>query len=237
MKPAPRVLAIENYVNTPLGLVGDALAEVGVDVDLRIAWRGHPVPADADGYDGLIVLGGDQDALDDAGSPWLPTVATLSRAFGEADKAVLGICLGAQLVARGHGARNILGRPVEFGWHPVRPTAEGRDDPVVAVLGEGSPVFHWHTDTFTLPPGAVHLAESDMTEVQAFRIGRAVYGIQFHLEADSGVVERWSGQFAEMIAKFAPDWPARRPVETARHSAMADAAGAAIARTWVGLLR
>ena len=232
-----RVLVIENYVGTPLGLVRHALAEAGAEIDLRLAWQGAAVPASPEGYDGLVVLGGEQSALDDADHPHLPHIAALTLAFGEADKAVLGICLGAQLVARGAGATNILGRPVEFGWHEVRPTAAGRSDPVIAALGEGAPVFHWHLDTFTLPPGAAHLATSDQTEFQAFRVGRAVYGIQFHFEADQALVERWSAEFAEVIGTYAPDWPDRRLKDAARFGAEADTTGAAIARAWVGLIR
>ena len=232
-----RVLVIENYAGTPLGLVGPALAEKGVETDLRLAWQGAPIPEDHAAYQGLIVLGGDQTALDDDACPWLPHVASLTRTFGDADKPVLGICLGAQLVARGAGAENILGKPLEFGWHPVRPTAAGRDDPVMSALGEGSPIFHWHTDTFTLPAGAAHLAESDMTDVQAFRIGRATYGIQFHFEAGRQVVEQWNVIFAEQIAAHTPDWPERHSAEAARHGERADATGVALARAWAELLR
>lgn len=232
-----RVLVVENYVGTPPGLIGPALAEAGVAVDLRQAWQGAPLPDSHHDYAGIVVLGGEQSALDDAGSPWLPHVVRLTQAFGEADKAVLGVCLGAQLVARGAGAENILGLPVEFGWHYVRPTAAGRHDPVIAALGAGSPVFHWHEDTFTLPEHAARLAESDMTETQAFRIGRAVYGIQFHFEADLALVERWSRDFAPVIATYAPDWQERLPVEAGRNAAQSDATGAAIARAWVRLLR
>ena len=163
------------------------------------------------------MLGGEQSAVDDDEHPYLPRVAALTRAFGEADKAVLGICLGAQLVARGHGAGNILGRPIEFGWRQVMPTAAGRRDPVLSALGEGAPLFHWHLDTFSLPPGATHLASSAMTENQAFRIGRAVYGIQFHFEADRKLVESWNEDFAEVIAEETPDWPERHRREAARH--------------------
>jgi GMP synthase-like glutamine amidotransferase len=232
-----RVLVIENFVGTPLGLVRHALRDAGAEIDLRLAWQGAPVPESPSGYDGLVVLGGEQSAVDDADYPALPRIAALTRAFGEADKAVLGICLGAQLIARGAGATNILDRPVEFGWHQVRPTAAGRDDPLIAALGEGAPLFHWHLDTFTLPPGAVHLASSERTALQAFRLGRAVYGIQFHFEADRGLIERWSEDFAPVIATYAPDWQERLPAEAARHAAAADAAGAAIARAWVGLVR
>ncbi|KAB2869030.1 MAG: type 1 glutamine amidotransferase [Bauldia sp.] len=231
-----RVLVVENFAGTPLGQVGTALLEAGAGIDLRRAHLGEPLPEGHAGHDGLVVLGGGQSALDDDDHPFLPAVAALGRTFGAADKAVLGICLGAQLVARGHGAENILGRPVEFGWHEVRATESGRSDPLIAAIGGGSPVFHWHADTFTLPPGAVHLATSGMTAHQAFRIGRAVYGIQFHFEADRSVVAGWNGVFADEIASHTPDWADRYPLEAARHGARADATGLAIARRWVGLI-
>ncbi|HZP19558.1 MAG TPA: type 1 glutamine amidotransferase [Bauldia sp.] len=229
------VLVIENFEKTPLGVLGDALAEAGASIDLRQAFRGDAVPATEAAHDALVVLGGGQSALDDADSPWLPGLARLTRRFGEAGKAVLGVCLGAQVIARAYGAENILGRPVEFGWREVRPTAAGRTDPVIAALGEGARMFHWHNDTFTLPPSAVRLAASDMTAIQAFRIGDAVYGIQFHFEANLPLVESWSADFAGVIAAYAPDWPVRLPADAARFAGHADAGGMAIARAWVAL--
>jgi GMP synthase (glutamine-hydrolysing) len=232
-----RILIVENYPNAHAGLVGQALREAGARIEIRFTHRGEPLPAEPDGYDGLVVLGGEQNALADDAHSYLPALAALTRAFGERDKAVLGICLGAQLVARGHGATNLLGGPFEFGWGEVRPTAAAARDPVLSVIGDGAPLFHWHSDTFTLPPGAVHLATSDRTAHQAFRIGRAVYGIQFHFEADRTLVERWNVEFADQIAAHTPDWPERYPGEAARHAEAADAAGAAVARAWTELLR
>jgi GMP synthase (glutamine-hydrolysing) len=232
-----RVLVVENFAGTPLGQVGTALTEAGAGIDLRRAFAGDDVPAGPDGYDALVVLGGGQSAVDDAESPWLPGLAALTRKFGEADKAVLGICLGAQLVARGHGAKNILGRPIEFGWHEVRPTAAGRKDPLVSALGDGSPIFHWHIDTFTLPDGAERLASSEQTAIQAFRIGRAVYGMQFHFEADRKLVDMWNEHFAAEIADIAPDWTARAAAEAEKNGPAADRAGLAIARAWTRLIR
>jgi GMP synthase (glutamine-hydrolysing) len=231
-----RVLVIENFAGTPLGQVETALTEAGAEIDSRRAFAGEAVPGDHRGHDALVVLGGGQSALDDDDSPWLPAVAALTRDFGEADKAVLGICLGAQLVARGHGATNILGRPIEFGWHQVRPTEAGRSDPLIAPFAGGAPIFQWHLDTFTLPPGAVHLAVSDQTDIQAFRVGRAVYGIQFHFEADRRLVEIWNRHFAGEIAEYVPDWTERHAVEARRLGEVADATGLAVARAWVGLI-
>jgi GMP synthase-like glutamine amidotransferase len=232
-----RVLIIENFAGTPAGQVGRALAEAGVACDTRRAFAGEPLPETPDGFAGLVVLGGAQSALDDADHSYLPRLAALTRRFGEADRAVLGICLGAQLIARGYGARNILGRSVEFGWKDVRPTASGKADRLIAALGDGGPLFHWHSDTFTLPDGAVHLAESTMTAHQAFRLGRAVYGLQFHSEADRALVARWTDDFADTIAGYAPDWPERHRWEAADLGPRADAIGAAIARAWTALLR
>ena len=232
-----RVLIVENFKGTPPGLIGRELERAGITCELRRAFAGESIPDTPDGYAGLIVLGGAQSAVDDADHPYLPRLAALTRQFGEADKAVLGICLGAQLVARGYGARNILGLPIEFGWQDVRPTVVGRSDPLIAALGEAAPLFHWHADTFTLPEGALHLATSAMTRHQAFRIGRAVYGVQFHCEADRELVETWTHDFAETIADYAPDWPARHPRDAGRYGARADATGVAIARAWIGLLQ
>jgi GMP synthase-like glutamine amidotransferase len=230
-----RVLTIENYLNTNLGLVGTALEEAAAEVRVLRMPCGDPLPDSHDRFDALVLLGGAQSALDDDTHPYLPAEAALARSFGDAGKPVLGICLGAQLVARGYGGTNLLGRPLEFGWREVRATTAGRADPVLSALGQASPIFHWHLDTFTLPPGAIRLAESDMTANQAFRIGRAVYGIQFHFEADTGIVARWTDDFADEIAPATPDWFDRWPGEAARFGPEADRAGLALARAWVAL--
>lgn len=231
-----RVLVLENYPHTPLGQVGTALIEAGARIEFCRAFSGDPLPTGHSEHDALVILGGAQSALDDMDSPWLPAAAALSRNFAEADKAVLGICLGAQLVARGYGAENILGRPIEFGWHEVRPTEAGRTDPLIAPFADGAPIFHWHGDTFSLPPGALHLATSDLTGIQAFRIGRATYGIQFHFEADRRLVEGWNRHFGDEIAEDIPDWPERFAADAARYADTADATGLAVARAWVGLI-
>lgn len=230
-----KILVVENYRGTHLGLVGRALAEADAAVDLRLMYEGDALPPDAGGHDGIVVLGGGQDALADAAHPYLPALAELTRTFGAADKPVLGICLGSQIVARGHGGRNILGRPIEIGWRSVTPTDAGRSDPLIAAIGDGAPLFHWHTDTFDLPEGATRLASSAQTPNQAFRIGRAVYGIQFHFEADRGVVADWTTAYAELLANGAPEWPAEHARVEAELGPVADAVGLEIARAWVRL--
>ncbi|MGF6175947.1 type 1 glutamine amidotransferase [Ensifer sp. 4252] len=232
-----RVLVVENMAKTELGQVGTALREVKAEIEVRRAYAGDPVPAGPDGYDALVVLGGEQSALDDEAFPYLPQLATLMRRFGDSERSVLGICLGSQLLARAYGAKNLLGEAKEFGWHDVRVRAEGQSDPVLASVGESFPIFQWHGDTFTLPAGAMHLAENDVTRHQAFRIGRAAYGTQFHFEADTDLVEDWNRSFPQTINRLDPNWLAEYPAHARRHGEKANAAGLALARAWVSTIR
>ena len=125
---AKRLLVIENMDATPLGLVGERAHARDATVTHLRAFAGEPVPETLASHDGMIILGGAQSALADDVSAHLPRVAALIRASAAADKPVLGICLGAQLVVRAIGGRNILGRPLEFGYHAVSPTRDAGAD-------------------------------------------------------------------------------------------------------------
>lgn len=229
-------LVIENYQNTRLGLLGRTACATGQRWTTIQAYLGEPLPQETGDHAGLVVLGGAQDALADDAYPHMPAVCNLIRTFHRQDKPVLGICLGSQLIARALAGGNILGRPVEFGWRDVVPTSQGKADPVLKALGEGGPQFHWHSDTVTLPEGAVHLATSAMTPVQAFRMGRATYAVQFHFETGLEDARAWSEVFSEDIRDHTPDWEQRFEAEADRHAARADAIGTAISRAWLGLL-
>ncbi len=228
-----RVLVVQNYDDTGPGQVGDALAAAGAELDIVTAQRGTDLPDGAAHHDALLVLGGAQNALDDGHSPYFPALLSLIRAFAQADRSVLGICLGSQLIARAFGAENRLGAAEEFGWQPVRLTPGAAGDALFAGLPGEFPIFQWHDDTFGLPPGAVRLATSAAAENQAFRIGRAVYGIQFHFEADRPLVRAWSEAFAAAIAERHPDWAARHDAEAARFGPAADAIGRRLAEAWI----
>lgn len=233
-----RILAIQNFWDTGLGQLGSALEEAGVEVDLRRLDLGEPLPPSPEGYGGLVILGGAQNALDDAGSPWFPALLELARAFETEARAVLGICLGAQLLARAFGAENRLGAAKEFGWREVVLTEEGRRDALTGALPERSfQSFQWHDDTFTLPPGAVRLAFNDAADVQAFRVGRAAYGVQFHFEADCAAVRHWSETLADYLAEQQPGWEDRRRQQASSLGAEADRAGAALSQAWIAMLR
>ena len=231
-----RVLVVQNYDNTGLGQVGAALAEAHAEIDLRRPYLGESLPADASAHDAMVVLGGAQNALADDDYPYFPQLLDLTRDFAARDRAVLGICLGSQLIARAFGGENRVGGAEEFGWQEVALTPEGETDAVLAGLPGNFPVFQWHDDHFSLPSSAARLAGNGVAENQAYRIGRAVYGFQFHFEADRQLVAEWNGIFADYLARRQPGWPQRHPADAALHGPDADAAGLALARAWVGTI-
>ena len=228
-----RVLVVYNFDGCRLGQIGAALEEAGAEIDLVRAHLGEPLPDGPEGYDGMVVLGGVQNALADETSPWLPKLLDVMRGFAESERSLLGVCLGSQLLVRAYGGANIIGGASEFGWRPVELTAEGKADPLFAGTPALFPIFQWHDDTFTLPPAARQLATGSSVANQAFVIGRAAYGVQFHFEADRPLVEEWSRTYSDLLAKIQPGWTERRAADAARFGPASDAAGLAIARNWV----
>jgi GMP synthase (glutamine-hydrolysing) len=231
-----RVLVVENDRVTALGQIGVALREAGADIDICRPHAGDALPVDESGHDAIVVMGGPQNALDDENHTYLPELARLMRRFGDADKSVLGICLGSQLLARAYGAENLIGAAPEFGWCAVALTEAGASDPVLAAAQGKFPIFQWHSDTFSLPDGATRLATNPAAANQAYRIGRAVYGSQFHFEASRDVVDYWKSHFPELIEQLSPGWLDRHADLAALHGPTADATGLAIARNWVATI-
>ena len=147
----------------------------------------------------LIVLGGPIGAYEDPIYPFLKDeILTLEKRF-RAGRAVLGICLGSQLMARALDARVYPGGQKEIGWAPLRLTAAGAES-CLAPLGAGAEVLHWHGDTFDLPDGARLLASSALYPNQAFAWGAKALALQFHLEATAPGLERWYIGHAAEIA-------------------------------------
>jgi GMP synthase-like glutamine amidotransferase len=231
-----RVLVVQNYDNTGLGQIGAALREAGAEIDLRNAHHGDAMPQDASEHDAIVVLGGGQNALADDKYPYIPALLDLIRDFEAKDRSVLGICLGSQLMARAFGGENLIGTSPEFGWRRISLTENAEADPVLGALPKDFSSFQWHDDTFTLPDGAVHLAANEATKNQAFRVGRAAYGFQFHFEADQPLVRYWNASFPDLLRERQPGWLERHEDEAAAHGAEADATGLSIARAWVATI-
>ena len=142
-------------------------------------------------YNGLVVLGGPMNVDDLERHPHLGMEVALIQQAIEQGLPVLGICLGAQLIAKALGAPVHANGGKEIGWYEVSPTPAAKDDPLFWDFGEGEKIFQWHSDIFALPAGAVQLATSRTCPHQAFRYGTNVYGLQFHLEVDERLIERW----------------------------------------------
>jgi GMP synthase-like glutamine amidotransferase len=140
-------------------------------------WAGLPESID---FDLLVVMGGPMSVNDEADYPWLAPEKQFIRRVIKAGIPVLGICLGAQLIAGSLGARVYGNQEKEIGWFPVTRVSSENDD--VFQFPLITEVFHWHGETFELPTGAVHLARSEGCANQAFQIGKTVIGLQFHLE-------------------------------------------------------
>jgi GMP synthase-like glutamine amidotransferase len=133
-------------------------------------------------FDWLIIMGGPMNIYEDDKYPWLVKEKTFIRQAIESDKIVLGICLGAQLIADVLGGKVHRNDYREIGWFPVRLTDEGAASRIFGVLPERFMAFHWHGDTFEIPPGAMRMAKSAECKNQAFMKGKAI-GLQFHLES------------------------------------------------------
>lgn len=173
-----------------LGLLANALRDLGVHNRYLDVPRGDALPKDVRSVGGVIVLGGPMGAYESDQHGFLKTETAFIEKAIEAGRPVLGVCLGAQLIAQVLGARVYPGERREVGWAPVELTEDGKDDPLFAGLGDAFTVFHLHGDTYELPPDAVNLARSPLYEQQAFRWGDTVYGFQFHLEFTEPMVAR-----------------------------------------------
>jgi GMP synthase-like glutamine amidotransferase len=142
-------------------------------------------------FEWLIVMGGPMGARDEALHPWLRQEKQLVRAALDAGRRVLGICLGSQILAEALGSEVRPNPEPEVGWFPVKRMAQAETTPIGRVLPAEFTPFHWHSDTFTPPPGAVHLAGSEACAQQAFAIDARIVGLQFHLEVSGEMTQEW----------------------------------------------
>jgi GMP synthase (glutamine-hydrolysing) len=206
--------------------VADLLAEVGVRLQTIELHRGQPVPASLPADVPLVVMGGSMGVADigDERFPYLGDEVKLLRQQLSLDAPVLGVCLGAQLLAHAAGAAVFPNhrpgpsggvRVYEVGWAPVD-FSVGRE-PALEGLAAHEMMLHWHGDTFDLPAGAVHLASTPACRNQAFRLGRRAFGVQFHPELDAGTLATWLETDAEYVAMACgPEGVQRIRAETPR---------------------
>jgi GMP synthase-like glutamine amidotransferase len=193
----PNCLVVQHVPPEPAFAIAEALVAAGVDIDIRRVFAGDRVPADASGFDGLVIMGGPMSAASDHGFPTRSAeIALLTDAVGRKIP-TLGVCLGAQLLAVAGGG-SVFPGPAgpEVGWGPAEFVAECADDQLLAGLPKTLTVMHWHGDTFDLPDGAARLAGNSNYPNQGFRLGPMAWGLQFHLEVTAAAVDGFLSAFA-----------------------------------------
>jgi GMP synthase (glutamine-hydrolysing) len=210
------------------GLIADVAAAMGLEIVLHPVFEGAPLPEAIAADAGLVVMGGSMGVGDigDPRWPFLEPEVELLKKSIDAGRPVLGVCLGAQLMAHALGASVaplMIGDPPvrcrEVGWGPVMFLAPAKAEPVLAGMNESEVVLHWHGDTFELPEGAVRLASTLACENQMFRFGNA-FGVQFHVEVGDVDLADWVKADADFVrAANGPGGGARILADTNRFMA------------------
>lgn len=196
-----------------------------------------PIPSEeVTNADLLVIMGGPMGVYEEDAHPYLLEEIKIARARLEKDKPILGVCLGAQIIARALSAEVYPGpNGKEVGWLPIQLTPEGWQSPLAHLAPEKTSMFHWHGDTFDLPKGAVRLAGSALYQNQAFRFGHNALAVQFHPEVSevqiSGTFENFVDDlkhFGDIKAKIA-----ELDRDTAAHAATLERQNALFMQAWL----
>lgn len=192
------VLILKNVPNEGPGTIEDFLAEE--DRDYRIVDLASEDIPPTDDFDALVILGGPMSANDTDQYPCIKREIELVNDFAEKDRKILGICLGAQIMAKAFGAKVYPGSEKEIGWYDIEIDDRGGTDRIMGRLArhpdtgeclKDIKVFQWHGETFDIPKNCVRIAKSDLYPNQAFRRGDTIYAFQFHIEVKKETVYDW----------------------------------------------
>jgi GMP synthase (glutamine-hydrolysing) len=194
-----RILAIVNETGAGPGVFGGAAAEAGHEIVEWAAHEGTPAP-DLDGYGAAMVFGGAMNVDEEDLHPWLVGEKRAIARLAGSGIPIMGVCLGAQMVAEVLGGSASRASRPEIGWHDVEMTPEAADDPVLGALPARFEAFQWHSYAATPPAGAARLAHSPVS-VQAYRVGDRIWGIQFHAEVTEASIEAWIAEASDPQAE------------------------------------
>jgi GMP synthase (glutamine-hydrolysing) len=228
-----RAIALRHVGFEDLDLFQPVLASHGYKVEYREAPTDDLASLDLALGDLLVVLGGPIGAYEGDRYPFLAPEIALIKARLEKKQPVLGMCPGAQLMARALGARVYPSGGKEIGWLPLELSEAGKASPL-GKLKPGAAVLHWHGDTFDLPANAVHLASTKQTRNQAFAIGRHGLALQFHLEATAKGLERWLVGHAGEIAGTLGIGVNQLRSDSAHHAPALAPQAVAVLEAWLG---
>jgi GMP synthase-like glutamine amidotransferase len=190
----PTALVIEPEGSDPVGPLGDWLTAAGLKLAVVRPFAGEALPPDLDEYAAILVLGGAMGANDDEAYPYLVEIRRLLAEAVAREVPTLGVCLGAQLLAVATGGRvDRAPDGPEYGAQLIAKRANAATDPLFGPIPITPDVLQWHVDAIVeLPPGAVRLASSPVCDVEAFRLGRLAWGIQFHIETTPALLRSWA---------------------------------------------
>lgn len=194
------VLVFQHDPFEDLGFFGDVLEKQGAECKILRLFDGEMPAEEWGNISALIVLGGPMSVDEEENFPFLRWEKRIICAAIEESVPLLGVCLGAQLIAAVLGTRVFRGPVREIGWSPITITPHGQVDSLLGYMPENATVFQWHGDGFELPRGAIRLASSTHYGTQAFRLGRTIYGLQFHLEVTPPMIERWIEERSKDLA-------------------------------------
>lgn len=186
-----KALVLQHVAHEGLGTIFSELVSRKIKADYIRLYLGQEIPDELSEYSCMIIMGGPMGAYEENIYPFIvPELKLIEKALSS-DMPVLGICLGAQLMARAAGSVVYQGETKEIGWYGLSLTSDGLKDPLFAGLPEDFTVFQWHGDTFDVPKGATLLASSLRYPNQMLRIGKNSYALQFHLEVMDVMVREW----------------------------------------------
>ena len=201
MTRVPRILVVEHEADAGIGLVGEQVIAAGAEFVAVGPETGREVPRTAEGYDGVVVLGGSPSPTDETPA-WFPNVRALIGDCLDREVPLLGVCLGAQLLGLAAGGRADRVRGcAEIGVYPLWRTDAADNDPLFGDLPETTRSLQWHSyEVRDLPPGSVTLVSSERCANQAFRVGSSAWACQFHLEALAHTPAAWSVGHGDELA-------------------------------------
>lgn len=203
-----KVLILQHGAHVDAGSILNWCAKRNAEISFIKLYEPNPKFDSTDQFDLMVILGGTMSVNDEEALSWLKPEKEFIRQMIESNTPILGICLGAQLIATALGVKVNKNPAIEIGWHSVRKVSNIKN---IFQFPEALQVFHWHNETFQLPPNAVQLAESDACKNQGYQIGDRIIGLQFHPEVTLETISLWiadegpslqSGQFVQTPEKM-----------------------------------
>jgi GMP synthase-like glutamine amidotransferase len=191
------VLAIKHVSIEGPGIISDFFRNSKWQLETIDLGNGEKLPSDFNNIEAVIVLGGPMNANEEDRFPFLKEEDIFIKQAIKREMPILGICLGAQLLAKATSAKVRKAKKKEIGWYKVRLTEDGKSDQLFKDLDVELDVFQWHEDTFELPDKAVLLATSNICRNQAFRFSKNAYGLQFHIEVTPDMIKAWIKEYAD----------------------------------------